>query len=143
MRQVPIFQPDGFRTHREKRDGRPDDDTSSQASRPVLGWLDLGAECLRVGNLDVRRQEQAQLLTINDNNGQLFDLYRHSDGTVIVPLTDGPPSGMALSESAGIGELRITDAVLLLAAGLPLNGGVVATAKDSCPSGNAALTSFG
>jgi len=50
---------------------------------------------------------------------------------------------MKKRESAAIGEVRVTDAVLLLASGLPIPGGVVATASSACPSGFAALTSFG
>jgi DEAD/DEAH box helicase domain-containing protein len=142
MRATRLYQPDGFRTHRDRSDGRPDDDSSATASRPVLGWMDLDDDPLRLGSLDVWQREQAQLLTINDNNGRLFDLYEASDRTVIVPLTDEPPAGMRKRESAAIGEVRVTDAVLLLPSKLPLNGGVIATSHSVCPSGLAALTSF-
>jgi len=142
MRATKVYQPDGFRTHRERRDGRPDDDGSAAASWPVLGWMALKEPDLRVGALDVWKQEQARLLTINDNNGRLFDLYEASDRTVIVPLLEEPPAGMQKRESAAIGEVRVTDAVLLLPSGLPIPGQVVATASLACPSGLAALTSF-
>ena len=142
MRATRVYQPDGFRTHKDRSDGRPDDDASATASRPVLGWVDLHDDPLRLGCLDVWQQEQAQLLTINDNNGRLFDLYEATDRTVIVPLTDEPPAGMRKRESAAIGEVRVTDAVLLLPTNLPLNGGVIATGQSACPSGLAALTSF-
>lgn len=142
MRATRVYQPDGFRTHKDRSDGRPDDDASATASRPVLGWMDLKEDSLRLGSLDVWQQEQAQLLTINDNNGRLFDFYEASDRTVIVPLTDEPPAGMTKRESAAIGEVRVTDAVLLLASALPLPGGVIATSPSVCPSGLAALTSF-
>jgi DEAD/DEAH box helicase domain-containing protein len=143
MRATKVYQPDGFRTHKERRDGRPDDDESASASWPVLGWMALKDQDLRVGALDVWKQEQARLLTINDNNGRLFDLYDASDRTVIVPLFEAPPAGMKKRESAAIGEVRVTDAVLLLPSGLPIPGGVVATTSSACPSGFAALTSFG
>ena len=142
MRATRVYQPDGFRTHKDRSDGRPDDDSSAAASRPVLGWMDLGDDALRLGSVDVWQQEQAQLLTINDNSGRLFDLYEASDRTVIVPLTEAPPAGMRKRESAAIGEVRVTDAVLMLPTGLPLKGGVIATSHSACPSGLAALTSF-
>src|SRR5690349_7685242 len=41
MRATRVYQPDGFRTHKDRSDGRPDDDSSATASRPVLGWMDL------------------------------------------------------------------------------------------------------
>jgi DEAD/DEAH box helicase domain-containing protein len=144
MRRTPVYQPDGFRTLKERHDKRTDDDSAgSGSSRPVLGWLELGEPESRVGRLDVWRQEQAQLLTINDNDGNLFDLYRHSNGTVIVPLQDATPPDMPMAASAGIGELRVTDAVLLLPSNIALPGGAVSTNPDHCPSGWSALTSFG
>ena len=144
MRRTPVYQPDGFRTLKERHDKRTDDDPASAgSSRPVLGWLELDAPANRVGSLDVWRQEQAQLLTINDNDGRLFDLYRHSNGTVIVPLQDSAPPDMVKAGSAGIGELRVTDAVLLLLSDVSLPGGFVSTLPHHCPSGWAALTSFG
>jgi DEAD/DEAH box helicase domain-containing protein len=142
MTSMRVYQPEGFRTHRDRSDGRPDEDHSAAASRPVLGWMQLQERDLRVRLLDVWQREQAQLLTINDNGGRQFEMYEASDRSVIVPLTDEPPAGMARREKAAIGELRVTDAVLLLPTELPLVGGVVATAPWECPSGLAALSSF-
>lgn len=144
MRRTPVFQPAGFRTLKERHDGRPDDDSGGPGSaRPVLGWLELDSPATRVGNLDVWRQEQAQLLTINDNDGKLFDLYRHSNGTVIVPLQESAPPEMPKMPPAAIGELRVTDAVLVLPSDLDLPGGAISTLPQHCPAGWAALTSFG
>ena len=142
MSATTVYQPDGFRTHATRTDGRADDDDSAQASRPSLGWMDLPDEPLRLGALDVWKHEQAQLLTVNDNNGNLFDLFEASDRTVIVPLTEQVPEGMPSRGSAAIGELRVTDAVLLLPSRAQLVDGVIATDQSACPSGTAALTSF-
>lgn len=144
MRHTPVFQPAGFRTLKERHDKGADDDSGGPGStRPVLGWLELDAPATRVGKLDVWRQEQAQLLTINDNDGKLFELYRHSNGTVIVPLQDSSPPEMTKLAPAGIGELRVTDAVLVLLSEVDLPGGTVSTLPQHCPAGRAALTSFG
>ncbi|NMM32869.1 MAG: DUF1998 domain-containing protein [Phycicoccus sp.] len=142
-RPVTVYQPDGFRAHRDAHDGRPDDLPSPNASKPVLGWFELDLVPGRIGRLDVWRQEQAQLLTVNDNGGRDFDFYRASDKSVIVPLYDTVPPDMPKTGSGAIGELRVTDAVLLMATGLPLEGGVIATQARSCSSGLGALTSFG
>jgi DEAD/DEAH box helicase domain-containing protein len=137
-----VYQPEGFRAHKDRSDGRPDDDSASSASRPVLGWVDLQQAPLELGSMKVWRHEQAQLLTINDNNGRLYDMYRHSDRSVIVPLTNEAPAGMAKLGSAAIGELRVTDAVIMLLVGLPLVGGVVPTGEHVCPSGLSAFHSL-
>lgn len=144
MGRTPVFQPAGFRTLKERHDKRTDDDSGGRGSaRPVLGWLELDAPATRVGRLDVWRQEQAQLLTINDNDGKLFDLYKHSNGTVIVPLQESTPPEMAKLAPAGIGELRVTDALLVLPSDIDLPGGAISTLPQHCPAGWAALTSFG
>jgi DEAD/DEAH box helicase domain-containing protein len=141
MQSTLVYQPEGFRTHQDVQDVRPDDDQVARAHRPVLGWMELDEEPVDVAALQVWRHEQAQLLTVNDNSGRLFDLYRASDGSVIVPLQDQAPSMPFIGRGA-IGELRVTDAVLLLLSGADLPGGVVATDRAACPAGVTALTSF-
>jgi DEAD/DEAH box helicase domain-containing protein len=144
MQWTPVYQPEGFRTLKDREDKLAEDDSASAgAARSVLGWLELDSPDVHVGGMDVWRQEQAQLLTVNDNGGQLYDLYRHSNGTVIVPLQQSTPPDMPHLGKAGIGELRITDAVLMLLAGVELPGGAVSTLPLHCPSGRAAMTSFG
>ena len=140
--ETTVYQPEGFRVHKDRTDGRPDEDSAPFASRPVLGWVDLEQTPAKVGYMHVWRHEQAQLLTINDNGGHLFDMYQHSDRSVIVPLTAEVPTGMTKIASAAIGELRVTDAVIMLLSDLPLVGGVVATAEAACPSGLPAIISL-
>ena len=142
-RSLTVYQPDGFRAQREAHDGRPDDSPSPNASKVVLGWFELDQVPGRIGGLDVWRQEQAQLLTVNDNGGQDFDFHRASDKSVIVPFFGTLPPDSPKTGSGAIGELRVTDAVLLMGTGLPLEGGVIATQVRSCRAGLAALTSFG
>src|SRR5699024_1088101 len=80
-----------------------------------------------------RRQ---QIVTINDNNGDLFEFYRQRDGSYVTE--DATGTGVR----GAIGEVRVTDALLLLGRDLDLPGGVIHTAQDVCPSGLAALRSF-
>lgn len=142
VRHMTVLQPEGFRTHRDRTDKGIDDRGGPSASRPVLGWLNPGEAQQRVGALDVWELEQARLLTINDNNGALFAMYQHADQSVIVPTVETDANTMQKLSDAAIGEIRVTDAVLLLGRGMTLPGGVVATGRESCPSGHAALTSF-
>ena len=79
--------------------------------------------------MHVWRHEQAQLLTINDNGGHLFDMYQHSDRSVIVPLTAEVPTGMTKIASAAIG-FRVTDAGSCCYR-TPARRGVVATGGSS------------
>ena len=142
VRQMTVHQPEGFRTHRDRSDGSVDDRGGPSASRPVLGWLNPGEPQQRVGALDVWELEQARLLTINDNNGALFAMYQHSDRSVIVPTIETEANAMPKLPDAAIGEIRVTDAALLLGRDMRLETGVILTSRDACPSGHAALTSF-
>lgn len=142
VKVMTVYQPEGFRTHRDRTDGQVDDRGAPTASRPVLGWLNPGESQQRVGALDVWELEQATLLTINDNNGALFPMYQHSDRSVIVPTLETDANAMPKLTDAAIGEVRVTDAALLLGRGLSLSAGVVLTGRETCPSGHAALTSF-
>lgn len=142
LTETTVYQPEGFRVHKDRTDGRPDDDAGVAASRPVLGWVDLQQVPSRSGSMRIWKHEQAQLLTINDNGGRLFDMYRHNDRSIIVPLTKEAPEGMPRVGTAAIGELRVTDAAIVLLEDLPLVGGVIATAEHSCPSGLPAIVSL-
>lgn len=138
-----VIQPAGFRVHPDKDDKLGDDSRSARASRPVLGWMDLTSDdAERVDNLATWRRESAPLLTINDNNGHLYQMYRASDQSVIVPLTAETPAMPVAARDAAIGDVRVTDALLLLPTDLPLAGGHLATLSGDCPSGFAAITSF-
>jgi DEAD/DEAH box helicase domain-containing protein len=93
---------------------------------------------MRVGNLDVWSMDQAQLLTVNDNAGRLYQMDRHADGSYVA----NDPSGDEGGVRGAIGEVRVTDALLILPAGIQLEGAAVATLPSSCPSGRAAIHSF-
>lgn len=85
---------------------------------------------------------RATLLTINDNNGALFPMYQHADRSVVVPVLGNEPPDMPKITEAAIGEVRVTDAALLLGRGLSLATEVVLTNRNQCPAGQAALLSF-
>jgi DEAD/DEAH box helicase domain-containing protein len=140
--EVVVYQPDGFRTHPIATDGEIEDRDSASASRPVLGWLDLGEPVDRVGATDVWKLEGARLLTVNDNNGATYSMYTHADKSVIVPVFGNSPGGMPKRGNAAIGDIRVTDAALLLPRDVELEAGVVLTDRQHGSSGTAALVSF-
>jgi DEAD/DEAH box helicase domain-containing protein len=91
-----------------------------------------------VAAMDAWVLDQGTLLTVNDNAGRLFQTERQSDGTYVV-VEDQQASG----PRGAIGEVRVTDALLVLPRDLQLEDGAVATLASQCPSGQAAMHSFG
>lgn len=140
--QLTVFQPAGFRTHVRRQDGEIEDRDTATASRPVLSWLDPGDPILRIGATDVWRLESSRLLTINDNGGSQYSMYAASDRSVIVPVLGGAPDSMPRIGEGAIGEVRVTDAALLLVRDTDLVTGVISTDRSRVPAGTAALTSF-
>jgi DEAD/DEAH box helicase domain-containing protein len=139
VRMTRMHQPLGFRTSSDRRDRTSEEGLSSSASRPVLGWVEAPAEPLRVGATDVWVMDQGKLLTVNDNAGMLFHTQREPDGSHVVIGADNTaqPGGFA------IGEVRVTDALMVLPRGLAIEGGAIPILERLCPSGLAALQSFG
>ena len=136
MSSALVYQPRGFRTRPAREDHLGPDERSSTADQPTLAWVDLGEPDHRVGALDVWRLDQAQLLTVNDNSGRGFRMFRQEDGSLTV---EG--NGTPAAEGA-IGEVRTTDATLLLPRGVQLEGGIIPVLPKECLSGTAALRSF-
>lgn len=136
MSSALVFQPRGFRTRPIREDHIGPDERSSTADQPTLAWVDLDEPDHRVGTLDVWRLDQAQLLTVNDNAGRGFRMFRQEDGSLTV---EG--NGTPAAEGA-IGEVRTTDATLLLPRGVRLEGGIIPILASQCASGTAALRSF-
>lgn len=138
VRSTTMHQPLGFRTSPDRSDRSSDEYASSNASRPVLGWVEAPSEPNRVDALDTWVMDQGRLLTINDNSGMLFTSERKADGSHVVVDDPGPGS-----PRYAIGEVRVTDALMVLPSRLALIGGSIPIARQYCPSGSAALHSFG
>jgi DEAD/DEAH box helicase domain-containing protein len=138
VRETTMYQPAGFRTEDERSDERSESEPVPSASRPELGWVETPVENTRIQRMDVWAMDQAQLLTVNDNAGALYSLKRLRDGSFIAV----DPETEDRSMRAAIGELRVTDALLVLPRGVDLADGAIATLPRSCPSGRAAMRSF-
>lgn len=137
VRSNTMYQPLGFRASADRSDRTQDEQVSSSASRPVLGWVEAPADPRRVGAMDTWVMTQGRLLTVNDNAGQLFYSERQTDGSHVVTEGDGQHHGYS------IGEVRVTDALMVLPRGVAIEGGSVPTSPRQCPSGLPALQSFG
>nr|WP_246283794.1 DEAD/DEAH box helicase [Nocardioides perillae] len=135
VRASTMFQPGGFRAG-GRSDRRGEDLESTSASRPVLGWVETSKDALRAGAMDLWVVDQGKLLTVNDNATRLFATKREADGSyVVVEDGGGGPRG-------AIGEVRVTDALLILPRDVSLPGGVVPTLRHECRNGGPALHSF-
>lgn len=135
---VTVYQPSGFRAG--TRDDRVAKDVGAPRARePVLAWVAMDEPTGRTKAVDFWRLEQAQIVTINDNGGRLFEFFRQSDGSVLT----SDPSGEGIRRGAGaIGEIRTTDALVALPRRVALVDGVIPVDPLQCPSGMPALASF-
>lgn len=136
--RMTVYQPSGFRAGR--RDDRyVRDFAAPRAERPVLAWVAMGQPTLRLGALDAWRMEQAQILTINNNGGRGFEFFKETDNTVVTESRNGQATPVG---SGAIGDVRTTDALVLLPRQVKLINGIISTSLAECPSGLPAMTSF-
>ena len=113
-----------------------------RGGRPARDRAEVAAVTLEV-------YEQAQVLQVNDNRGELFPLRRLTDGSVVVsddavlPLKTwkAAPAGQDL-DAAAIGELRTTDALVVSLDRPDVPSGTVVTPRSVLPAGPAAFWSF-
>jgi DEAD/DEAH box helicase domain-containing protein len=143
-----VFQPAGYRTMYSTIDyddayEAPYHHGYSELSSSTTFDGGASAAALTFGLL-----EQAEVVNINDNNHQLFDLARLSDNTVVARnenlyesalpafMRDAAPIG-----EAAIGEVRRTDVLLIELDKVALEGGVVSTGPGA-PWGESALMTF-
>ncbi len=150
MKAFPLYQPEGYRTIYRNPDYDDNHITPMFAGYSELSAnTDLGAD-QRLGGTSVQLLEQAEVVSVNDNNRKLFTLSRQSDGSVIAldrdlyrrPLPPFMQTGGSELGQAAIGEVRRTDVLLLGLDELRLPDGAVATRRWECPAGYGALWSF-
>ena len=149
LRLFGLYQPRGFRTSYQSRDYDDSSDTASYAGIPSLSAVDDARDHAEVAAVKLQVYEQAQILQVNDNRGDLFPLRRLADMSVVVsddavlPLRtwrEAPP-GQDL-DAAAIGELRTTDALVVSLDRPDVPSGNVVTSRSVLPAGPAAFWSF-
>ena len=120
----------------------------TRASRRYRRWA-TARDRAEVAAVTLEVYEQAQVLQVNDNRGELFPLRKLGDGSVVVsddavlPLRTwrAAPAGQDL-DAAAIGELRTTDALVVSLDRPNVPSGVVVTSRSLLPAGPAAFWSF-
>lgn len=149
LRLFGLYQPRGFRTSYEPRDFDDATDTGSYAGIPSLSTVDAAQKRAELPAVTLDVYEQAQVLQVNDNRGNLFPLRRLPDGSVVVsdeavlPLKTwrAAPAGQDL-DAAAIGERRTTDALVVSLEQPKVPSGAIAIPRSILPAGPAAFWSF-
>ncbi len=145
-----LYEPLGFRTDYSPRDYEDQAERGSFGSAPQITGLS-GFSGNRIRAALARTAPETPIYTINDNDGELFEMYRF-DGTVVVPgpelYRDEPhlprkPFERDPDFTGAIGAVKPSDVLVIELDQLDLLGGrgplVVA---DSNPAALPALWSF-
>lgn len=149
VQRFTMYEPRGFRTTYKPRPYRIDGSRSHSKSLPTFVSAQNATVMEEVLSVDVRLYEQGKLLQYNDNRGQLFDLKRQGDGSVVAVdkslytrgWRDMPTTGIDLGKSA-IGEIRTTDAVTVDFTRLKTPTGNLPITSRTLPAGASALWSL-
>lgn len=149
LNEVVLYQPLGFRT-----DYLPEDFDDSVELGSMIGFPQLAMSpelepSEVVGAMTVQVLDQAEVIRINDNNGNMFPLVRMSDQSVVCDdpsVYDGPmrvktETGTPL-EPGAIGEIRPTDVLVLTLDRVGLTDGIIPTGRQVLPAGLSAIWSF-
>lgn len=135
LRQLTVYEPRGFRTNYRPSPYDDDFEIRSGAGSPELTVPAVATSHAALDRLDLDLYAQSRLVSINDNMSQGFRLAPQADGTVLAEAATGQPIPLPT-----IGEIRITDALLVTPSRLDVKTGAVALYDQ--PSGHAAYVSF-
>ncbi|MCH9733107.1 MAG: DEAD/DEAH box helicase [Actinomycetia bacterium] len=133
--RVDVYEPRGFRTDYKPRGYDDDQVVLSSVSTPALVPGGSPTSTDEAMNLKLDLFSQSQLVSINDNFGRGYVFRPQPDRTVLAETA--PPDASQLKT---IGEVRVTDALLITPRQLQVGSGSVAL--YDLPSGRAAYTSF-
>lgn len=135
LERVSLYEPRGFRTDYDPKPFSEDLDVLRGAGSPALTLNVRPTEHAELGHVDLDLYAQSRLVSINDNLRRGYVFSTQADHTVLAePGTAGMPNLQA------IGEIRVTDALLVTPKRLEVKTGAVALYDQ--PSGRAAYTSL-
>ena len=147
-----LYQPRGFRTDYDPRD-YDDVERGHGAGMPQLGWsTEIGIDS-DYGSLSLSVRPGANVFTINDNFGQLYEMFKF-DGSFVVPAPEIYAEEPHLRQDSfdrspdvigAIGAVRPTDVLVAQPTDIDVPGphGVITTQPaNRCPAGEPALWSF-
>lgn len=129
-----VYEPRGFRTTYKAKSFGDDGDTPTSAGSTELSVGPAPTAHHELPYIDLDLFEQCRLVTVNDNFGRGYS-FQDDAGTKIA--SPAPPGASPLSV---IGEVRVTDALLVTPRRLPVLTGSIALREQ--PSGRAAYTSL-
>ncbi len=135
LEQVALYEPRGFRTDYHPKPFSEDLDVLRGAGGPALTLNVFPTEHAELGRVDLDLYARSRLVSINDNLGRGYVFSPQADHTVIA---EPGTAGMATFQA--IGEIRVTDALLVTPKRLEVKTGAVALYEQ--PSGRAAYTSL-
>ncbi|MFE4503894.1 DEAD/DEAH box helicase [Rhodococcus sp. NPDC056743] len=135
VEQVELFEPRGFRTDYHARSFDDDQEVLSSTSTPALTPGTVPTTTAQLPHLKLDLFANSQLVTINDNFGRGYEFHTQVDKSVIADTPTGP---IGLKKT--IGEVRVTDALLVTPGPLAIGTGTIAL--YDLPSGRSIYTSF-
>lgn len=133
--RIELYEPRGFRTDYRARPFDDDLDVLRGAGSPALTLSVLPTEHAELGQVDLDLYSQSRLVSINDNLGRGYQLLPQTNGTILAE-----PGNAGAPVLQTIGEIRVTDALLVTPKRLDVKTGAIAL-RDQ-PSGRAAYTSL-
>ena len=145
-----MYQPLGFRTSFKPRDYDDNAERGPMLPPPQLSVGGSEPVSRRVLRLDTVHQTDADVYVVNDNDGQLFEMYRSDHGRVVPDQrlylgSDKPELPEYAPDLVGaIGSVRRTDVLTLTLRSdeIPGRDGTVDASQAVLPMGLSALWSF-
>lgn len=135
LERISLYEPRGFRTDYRPRPFEDDVDVLRGAGSPDLTLNVAPTGHAEVGKVDLDLYSQSRLVSINDSMRRGYKFTHEPNGTILAePGTGGSPTFDV------IGEIRVTDALLVTLKRLDVRTGAVALYDQ--PSGRAAYTSM-
>lgn len=131
-----LFEPRGFRTDYSPRPFDDDSDMPQGVGSPELSVSSSPTSHRILDTVYLDLYEQSRLVTFNDNLGRGFVFSKSPDGSVLA--TPGDSSSPSKNV---IGEVRVTDAILITPSRLNVPTGAVGLYDQ--PSGRSAYVSLG
>ena len=145
-----LYQPRGFRTNFQAKDYDDHAERGPLLTPPQLSAGGLNRSTKRVLSLDTTTEIDADVYSINDNDGHLFEMYSAQEGLVVPDRRlyagrQGPePPNRDPDTIGAIGSVRRTDVLTLTvrSSAIPGPDGTIETSREILPMGLAALWSF-
>jgi DEAD/DEAH box helicase domain-containing protein len=152
-RSFQLYQPLGFRTDYHPQDFDDQAERGFFGGFPELGWTEREPEGTRFGGMTVLTRSSAEVFSINDSDGELYDMFRYGRSIVVpspglyrdVPALPQNDFERAPDFRGAIGAVKPTDVLVMHLDALTLPGphGVITSSARNLPAGVPAAWSFG